>query len=355
MGILIPSGAGNVTSVNAGSSSSAVLPKPTNTADNDVLVAWVVFRNSSGTITTPAGWIQLGPGCFDNGTAVAYYKPIPSAVAETPTTYTFSTSAGASRMTATMIRVTGLNLASIPDAAGAKSVLTGTSSMILPAVSAVAAYTVLLQFALANNAVTGAPSLFTPQPGTTEISEVSADNGTSATMTGWVGYEILTASGTSGTRVPTISPTASNTNGYMVTLTGIPDVPPASSVRPVALIEATGWSAVGTPSIVTAVSDNLDSTFAQSPTLTSTPTISRWTLGNMVPSPGGINIRCRLSLDVSTTTTTNVYLYEGATLRKQWLDVDPDSIRDIIVNASATDVEDIVDWTDLEVRVSSAV
>src|SRR5580765_82016 len=97
MTITLPTGAGNVTTNGASPSNTIAVAKPTNTADGDTLVAAIFFRDDLDTITAPSGWTQVGPLNQTNETFAMYVKPIPSAAAETATSYTFSTSGASLR------------------------------------------------------------------------------------------------------------------------------------------------------------------------------------------------------------------------------------------------------------------
>lgn len=103
------SGTGNQTYVfsNSGAAAPMVLAKPANTASGDYLVAVHWLRTDTVAAPAPAGWTLVPPPA---GTALGilsvYYKYIPSASAETATSYTWTGVAGG-RKCATMFRVTG--------------------------------------------------------------------------------------------------------------------------------------------------------------------------------------------------------------------------------------------------------
>jgi hypothetical protein len=218
-----PTGAGNVTTANAPVAAAITVSKPSNTADGDALVAFVYFRNANGTLAPAAGWTLLGPANTTFETFAAYIKPIPVAASESATDYTFSvTGTGSQRCAGMIFRVTGANLSALLDASGSLAAYTGTASVVLPAVTASSAFTLLLGFAINNNNTTGAASTFTAAGGLTTVGSSTVDNGTTATSTIWVGSQVLSAAGTTGTRTPTMSPAAANSGGFMVTVAGIP-------------------------------------------------------------------------------------------------------------------------------------
>jgi len=106
--------AGDFTTSISTSSASAVLNKPTNIADGDLLVAFIYCQTSGGSITAPAGWSLLSADFSSPRTCGWYYKPIPSAAGEAPTSYTFTYSTG-SRNVNVLFRVTGADLTNTVD------------------------------------------------------------------------------------------------------------------------------------------------------------------------------------------------------------------------------------------------
>lgn len=268
-------GTGNVATVTAGSANSAVLPKPANTADGDYLCAFVYFRNSGGTITTPgAEWVLLGTVNTTDETFAAYVKKIPSAAAESATTYTFSTSAGSSRMIGHIFRIIGADQTTFQNAAGAQAAHTGTSSLVFPAVTTTGPNKTIFAFGIANNTTTGSPSSFSPPGGMTTVVQGSADNGTSATATTWVGQEVVAATGSTGTRTATLSPSAGNTGGLLIAVNGTNSPP---TVAPI----ATQTKTAGSTATVTAVPTDVDGTISthawtvfKAPAGTSAPTLT---------------------------------------------------------------------------------
>lgn len=237
MTLSTPTGAGNVTTASAGVASSVTLTKPSNTADGDLLVAALYWRNSAGTPAPPSGWSQIGPLNTVNETFALYAKPIPSAAAEVATSYDWPvTGTGSQRVAGIMFRVLGANLSAIQDSFGSLAAYTGTTSTVLPGLTANTGYTLLIAYAI-NNAAISTTALFTAPGGMTTVGQVSADNG-GAISTIWVGTEVRSAAGATGTRTPTISPTAQNSGGFMVAVTGIPALTSAPNLGPDVTVES---------------------------------------------------------------------------------------------------------------------
>jgi hypothetical protein len=235
MTLSTPTGAGNVTTASAGVASSVTLTKPSNTADGDVLVAALYWRNSAGTPAPPSGWAQIGPLNTTFETFGLYAKAIPSAAAETATDYAFPvTGTGSQRVAGIMFRVLGGNLTTIQDAFGSLAPYTGTASVVLPEVTAATSYTLLVAYGINNAGAT--TSTFTAPGGMTTIGTVTADNGSTSTI--WVGTQVLSAAGATGTRTPTISPAASNSGGFMVTLRGVPALTSQPDLGPDRTVES---------------------------------------------------------------------------------------------------------------------
>lgn len=255
MAATVLSGAGNLYSTTSGLAGSATLNKPSATADGDYLLAFLYFRNGANTITPPAGWTLAAPANTTNETFSVYYKPIPSAAAETATSYVFTVTGGSSRMIAFIARVIGADQTTFINAAGTLAGYTGTSSVVLPAVTTTGPNKTLVAFAIANNTSTGVLMTFSPPAGSsmTTVVQGTADNGTTATAATWVGQEVVAASGSTGTRTPTISPAAQNTGGVMFAINGA-NTPP--TVAPI----ATQTKTAGQTATVTAVPSDVDGT-----------------------------------------------------------------------------------------------
>jgi hypothetical protein len=206
--------AGDTDFITSNSAASLAVPKPTNTANGDVL--WVVcyFRNSSANLTAPAGWTWAQRD-GSNGTLGFAVKAVSNAGTE-PSTYTFSTDGGANRCVAMIGRITGADTSNPVDAVGAASATTGTTSLVHPAVTAVNTGTLLLTASMSNTA-TGTASGFTRDPAMTQVTQHNVNTG-SNTSNLQVAQQALTSSGSTGTRTATMSPAAQNSLGFMVTI-----------------------------------------------------------------------------------------------------------------------------------------
>lgn len=230
---LAQTGAGNVTSSNGASVSSLTFSKPGNTTDLDLFIAIVYHRNASATLSGPAGW-SWAKQENGNGTFGVAWKPIPSAASETATSYAFSTSGGSGRMVGGVVRVTGADLTNPVDATGATSAFTGTTSLVLPTVTAGQGGCLLL--ALETNNAGATTSTFTADVLMGGVTQLAINDGT-ASCNIQLAQQQLAASGSTGTRTATMSPAANNSGGFMVTIAplagrGQPALqPPRGAVR----------------------------------------------------------------------------------------------------------------------------
>jgi len=112
--IAIPTQAGDVAYAQA--ASPLVLAKPANTADGDILVAFVATREDDYTISVPGGWIAIGSnngiGTMDgNGSMMAFYLRVSSATS-LPDDWQWIT--GSNRDVGMIFRITGGSTASVP-------------------------------------------------------------------------------------------------------------------------------------------------------------------------------------------------------------------------------------------------
>lgn len=236
MALSSPTGAGNVNYTTDAFGSSITLTKPSNIADGDLLVAVLYWRNANGTPTVPSSWVLLGTLNTTFETFGVYAKPIPTASGE-PADYTWGINTGTQRTLGIIFRVLGANLSAIQDSAGSLAAYTGTASVVLPQVTTVAADTLLVGYAIANGVTTGAPPVFTGPGSMTTIESRSADNG-GATSAIWVGTQVLAAAGATGTRTATMSPSAANSGGIMVAITGIPAATSPPDLGPTQTVES---------------------------------------------------------------------------------------------------------------------
>lgn len=81
----------NVAHYNSASSSSGTCNKPTNTAENDIMFAWIGLRNTYGYVinSVPSGWTLLGSQTANSDKYYLYYKVAGSSE---PSSYTWGTS-----------------------------------------------------------------------------------------------------------------------------------------------------------------------------------------------------------------------------------------------------------------------
>lgn len=217
-------GAGDLTTATQQAASSITANKPTNTSDGDLLLAAFFHRNSRAdttSITVPSGWSALGSVNVLDETFGLYAKPIPSAAAETATSYTWTVTVGGSgRCMLAIFRVVGAALAHPLDAAGAQAVHTGTTSVVDPAVTAVSSSALLLALNVSNTTTSSQP-LFTPPSGMTSVVDVQITNATPSSSTMQVAQQALASAGDTGTRTFAMSPAAANSGGFMVAIAPI--------------------------------------------------------------------------------------------------------------------------------------
>ena len=311
MAATVLTGAGNVTIATSGNASSITVAKPANLADGHAMLAWIYLRNGTGTITPPAsgGWTMLATFNTVDETYAAYWKPVPSAAAETATTYNWANSAGASRAIGIIALVTGADLTTFQHAYSTQASHTGSTSVVIPAVTTTAGNKTLVAFASNNNTTTGTLSLFTAPASMTTIAQASADNGSSATCTIWMGQEVQVSAGSSGTRTPTISPAAANVAGFMVAINGTNTPPTVAAI-------ADQIKASGATASVTAVPTDVDGTITghawtvdKAPYGTTPPTLTGASTATVTTSAlaVGTTILKYVATDNSGLTSTPVY------------------------------------------------
>ncbi|MBX6382013.1 MAG: hypothetical protein IRZ07_03415 [Microbispora sp.] len=213
-------GAGNVTTASSASAVGLTASKPANISDGDLLWAVLYHRNSNGTITAPSGW-SIAKTDGSNGTWCFATKPVPSAAGETATSYTFNNNQGSARCVLMVGRITGADLSAPIDAVGPSAAITGTASVVLPSMTAATAGALLLAIPI-NNAGANI-AVFTAPAGMTEVAQQGIVSG-AATANAMVAQQLLASAGATGTRTATVSPAASNSGGFMVTIrAGITD------------------------------------------------------------------------------------------------------------------------------------
>lgn len=207
--------AGDTTTASSTSATSLAANKPANVQDLDLL--WAVFfhKTAGATITAPAGWTIHKSDNAGNATFCFATKPISSAAAETATSYTFSTSGAAARCILHIGRIVGANLSSPLDVAGTTSGYTGTGTLTLPGITTVGKALVL--GIASNNTNTSTPSVFTAPPGMIQVTQSSVVSGSTTSDLQVSHIHNETAGGT-GNEIATLSPTAANTGGFLVSI-----------------------------------------------------------------------------------------------------------------------------------------
>lgn len=207
--------AGDVTTASDPASADITVAKPANVADGDVLIAVLNNSISGGTVdVVPAGWTQAA--LYNTvRTSAVFWKAIPSAAAESAVDYSWHITGGAGRISGQIFRVTGADGDAPIDAVGA-GVGSGNSSIVDPAVTAVAAEALLL--AVFSSYITGTtPTVITPPGSMSAIGTWSSVSATAATSH-LTCHETLAAAGSTGTRTATVAPAGSGATGIMLTI-----------------------------------------------------------------------------------------------------------------------------------------
>jgi hypothetical protein len=204
-------GGGNSTSATSASASTLAVNKPANVADNDVLILFAYCQFAGTVSSVPSGW-TLAAG-FANRAAGIYYKHIPTAADESPSSYSFSFS-GTGRVVLQCFRLVG-STSSPFDAAGTEATQAGGPNTTLPAASPTTADSVLLAFEYWNNSST-AIAVITHDAAMTEVAQIASPNTSNTSGTG-IAYQVLSASGTTGTRTYSTAAASASQGGRMVT------------------------------------------------------------------------------------------------------------------------------------------
>lgn len=213
-GLIAPqaeTGGYNVTSGVNPAGSSVTCAKPVNTSDLDVLVACLFGSNTSSVWTPPSGWTQVFEFNSTRNNAL-YTKPIPSAAAETDTSYTWSASGGSGRLHCLIFRLTGGPQTGITDAVGSQGTTT-QSTISAPSLNTNAERTLLLGMWSASH--TADVMDLAPPAGMVEIGQnVTNPISTSTLM---IAAETLNSAGATGTRGATVTPSSnSSVSGVLV-------------------------------------------------------------------------------------------------------------------------------------------
>lgn len=205
MSISVPTGGSNVTTAQSSSATSITVNKPSNTADGDLLLALVLSRVAdAGYTTAPSGWTLVSgqPSIpAGSGSLRWYSKPIPSAAAESATTYTWSGAATAGRVAAMVMRVTGAYSTPIDAISGSVGVMVGSgTSATLTAPAATTGYpNEVVLTGLVANTTSGDMTYFTVPSGTSLVGQVVTNTGGSNSQL-QVSQNTQSSSGSTGSK-----------------------------------------------------------------------------------------------------------------------------------------------------------
>jgi hypothetical protein len=224
------SAAGDFTTSISTGSASAVLNKPANVADGDLLVAFIYNQTSGGTVTPPAGWALLSADFSSPRTCGWYYKPIPSAAAETATSYTFTFSVSA-RNVNVLFRVTGADLTNPVDVVSSTQATYSSASATAASITTTRDGSLVLCGTFINDS-TAQTGTFTQPSGYTDIYQGQTPSGSTSAID--VSAIVATTAGASGTATVTRSYTPVNGHAWLVAIAALPvrtaSVPVAISV-----------------------------------------------------------------------------------------------------------------------------
>jgi PKD repeat protein len=223
-----PTAAGATGPVNA-----VTISKPAGVSDGDLLIA--VLRASSSAASadfTCSGWTRAASTAFTANSSTSrvhgiYYKKIPSAAAETATSYTFTFTGTSGRVSGQIFRVTGSDPTTPIQVATSGYDATGiTNGSRMPALTATAAG--LLIVAGSNETTSPNSSTPTTPTGTTFIGISESTTGTAVTRSTTAAYwKAITGSGSTGTfDVVWGAQSSSNAEGVIIN--------PASATPPTA-------------------------------------------------------------------------------------------------------------------------
>jgi hypothetical protein len=198
------------TTNSAAAASSTTINKPSGVTDGIMLRAWVYSQVAAGAaMTTPAGWtLETAPTSRRGGT---YRKYISSAAAETATSYTWS-AASSGRILGVVWISTGEDPANPLDVVGTW-VTEGTAPTVA-GISPANATDLLAIFAYWNNSTTSSSTVNFPG-GVTKLIDLSSPN-TGNTSGIAIGVQQLSASGATGTKALSATPTPTNMSGIML-------------------------------------------------------------------------------------------------------------------------------------------
>lgn len=351
MAINVPTGAGNVTSAGSQSALSLTLNKPANVADGDLLVYVGTYRNTGGTVTGPSGWVQAKADNAVNGTTAVLYKTVPSAAAETASTYAFSSSS-TGRAVGTLFRVTGVNLSSPLDVTtGSGSVNTGVTSTVIPAITA-AANSLVLAVAEFNTTAATTPVATPPAAMTTIFSDFSGTDASVARTGLFVAAKTVNTAGDTGAQTVSYAPNASNSFGFLLSFTPAVQL---QTVVPASDITTAGFAITGAASAFAALDELVsdDSDYVTSPSNPTNAVLEVKLATLAAPADNNnhkIHVRAR-SQNASTASMT-VALVQGTTIIASFTQALTATFTTYEFALTAGQAAAITDRTDLRVRVT---
>jgi len=227
-------GTGNSTTATSAAASSQTVDKPANTADGDLLVAFAYSQFNATTWTDPAGWTKLTANPARGGGV--YYKPIPTAAAETATTYTWAWN-GSGRTFVTVFRVRGAQLANPVDVSAVGATGT-TGSNTAPSVTTTGVDDLLLTFGFWNDSAATTTTFTVPAPLVDALQICTPLTGN--TSGGDIAYQQLSSAGATGARTFTTTPTATNQATTTVALLSAPSYTGTATLTGTGALTATG-------------------------------------------------------------------------------------------------------------------
>jgi hypothetical protein len=267
-------GTGNVTTATTSSGTSITVNKPANVADGDLLVCLVVNSLTSSTWTAPSGWTQAG-GQNASRSSYLYYKSIPSAAAESASSYAWSYSGGSGRAAAVLARITGADASTPIDVTGSTTT-SGTGSIVAPAATAVSAQALLLGCWWTMNSTTTIADISAPGSMTDVGGTSVAPSGSSDVL---LTQEALSASGSTGTRTATVSPSAaSGVGGWLVAIA------PGSSAATASATTVARAATIATPTVSTGQGATVSATVVARAAAVPAPVVTTGTDGPDITS-----------------------------------------------------------------------
>ncbi len=217
--VAIPSTSNDISTASDLNAKTKVLAKPANTSDGDLLVAVLYSQPSGSSWTAPAGWTERYHATAANTRGLSVYtRPIPSAAAETDTSYTFTCSF-VSRNLGILFRMTNANLNDPIDAYPVTDVY-GGSVIQNPSINTVHSGGMLVTFSFSQG-VNETTQTF-DAPTFTSLANVTCVISGGSTSSLGVNYTPITSAGPTGLVTVTPSPAPSSPGGFMMSFNPTP-------------------------------------------------------------------------------------------------------------------------------------